>query len=93
MDLAFQESLPVAKKINLGVTSLYFKQKSIGNRRGADKLGEAIKALQVYLAILEYYYYQETNSELSIDETDIKQVYNKFKQVYYAVKPSPYGHS
>ncbi len=91
MDLAFKETLPVAKVITLKVTSLYFKYKSIGNRKGAERVGEALKALHVYLAILEYYYYKEPMSELVIDEEDIKNIYNKFKQVYFAVKPTPHG--
>ena len=92
MDLVFQESLPVTKLITLRITSLYFKYKSIGNREGSYKVGEALKALHIYLSILEYYYYQEPDSDLVIEEEDIKKIYNKFKQVYFAVKPTPYGY-
>ena len=91
MDLAFQESLPVTQVIILRVTSRYFQHKAIGNREGAYKFGEALRALHVYVAILEYYYNQTDNSELPITAEDIKEVYNKFKQVYFSVKHSPYG--
>ena len=90
MDLAFYESLPSVKSIIVGLSSIYFKQKAIGNRPIADRMGESLKALHIYAAILEYYYTDE-EVDIPVLYSDIKEVYNKFKQVYYSVKSNSYG--
>jgi len=89
MDLAFYKSLPSVQSIIVGLSSIYFKQKAIGNRPLAAEMEEALKAMHIYAAILEYYY-EDEDADIPVLYPDIKDIYNKFKQVYYSVKPTNY---
>lgn len=84
------KEIPVLELILLRLSSDYFKQCAIGNRKYIVKYKEALKALHIYLNILHYYNEAPNKDLLPIDEKDIKKILNMFKRVYYSVNHRPY---
>ena len=89
MGLIFAASREPTKDHILEITDIYFDQKSIGNWAGARKILQVLKALHVYIFILDYYY-EGTIEEEGLTEEDIKHVYNKFKKAIFSIKPIIY---
>jgi len=79
-------SFLMALGIHLDITSDYIKQLSIGNVKSASKLREAIKATQVYCTLLDY----NESGETFLEESDLENIYNNIKQVFFSVKFSNY---
>ncbi len=90
MPIKHQLTLPKAKDILLGLYSFYKLQKAIGNRATSDPMEEGMKALSLYVKILDYFNYYFEDYDLEIEEREIMEVYEKFKQVYFSIKPINY---
>jgi len=101
MPLKHNLSVYDAKEILLGIYSYYHKQQSIGNVTKTRHIREGLKALNLYIRILDYYYslyefYPEIVDtdkileKINITETQILKVYEYFKQVSYSINPIHY---
>jgi len=80
------QSFSLALGIHLDITSDYIKQLSIGNRRYAEKLQEAVKATQIYCILLEY----NESGDTFLEESDIEDIFNNIKQVFFSIKFTNY---
>ena len=89
MPLRHQLTFPDTQEIILHMYHYYHSQKSIGNITATRNMVEGLKALNIYVRILDYYY---TNIDYDIDMTEenILHIYENFKQVFYSIKPNHY---
>lgn len=75
----------LVKDILLSLYKDYIDLKRINSRTSTDFMLENIKALSLYVKILDYYYKNE-NKAIVVTEDDILELYEQIKQVYYNIK-------